>query len=142
MKRLVMLVAMFGLVSAAGASAQEMKEGTWTGTHQRTDNPNIRQVQKVSVEFKKVPDPHRAWRPAAVDVWSVTFIGPPVGRAPVGDFRIEAGTMTFSYIRQDLLYECRLQQQPSDAFTGRCASDGSNQAFRITLNPPPPAAKD
>ena len=142
MNRLMMLVAMFGLLSSAGASAQEMKEGTWTGTHQRTDNPNNRQVQKVSVEFKKVPDPHWAWRPTVAEVWSVTFIGPPVGRAQVGNFRLEAGTMTFYYMRQDLLYDCRLQQQPSDAFTGRCASDGSDQAFRITLNPPVATAKD
>ena len=99
-------------------------------------------VQKVTVEFKKVPDPHWAWRPAAAEVWSVTFNGPPVGRAQVGDFRLDAGTMTFSYMRQDLLYECKLQQQPSDAFTGRCASDASDQTFRITLNPPVPASKD
>lgn len=141
MKRSVMLVAMFGLLSAVAASAQDLTEGTWTGTHQRTDGNN-RQVQKVTVEFKKVPDPHWAWRPSAVEVWSVTFNGPPVGRAPVGDFRLEAGTMTFYYLRQDLRYECKLQQQPSDAFAGRCVTDGSNQAFRINLNPPAPAAKD
>lgn len=141
MTRLVILVAVFGLLSAAGASAQEMKEGTWTGTHQRTDGNN-RPVQKITVDVKKVSDPHWAWRPTAVDVWSVTFSGPPVGRAQVGDFRVDAGTMTFSYMRQDLVYDCKLQQQPSDAFTGRCASDGSNQAFRITLNPPVPTAKD
>jgi len=50
--------------------------------------------------------------------------------------------MTFNYMRQDLLYECKLQQQPSDAFIGRCASEGTDQAFRITLNPPVAAAKD
>ncbi len=142
MKRFVIvLVTVLSLLSAAGASAQDLKEGTWTGTQQRTDGNN-RQVQKVTVEFKKVPDPHWAWRPATAEVWSVTFNGPPVGRAQVGDFRLDAGTMTFSFMRQDLLYECKLQQQPSDAFTGRCASDGSNQAFRITLNPPAPAAQD
>ena len=141
MNQLVMLVAMCGLLSAAGASAQEMKEGTWTGTHQRTDGNN-RPVQKVTVEVKKVPDPHWAWRPTATEVWSVTFNGPPVGRAQVGNFRFEAGTMTFYYMRQDLLYECKLQQQPSDAFIGGCASDATNQAFRITLNPPVATAKD
>ena len=142
MNRLAIVVAIFSLQAAAGTSAQEITEGTWTGTQQRTDNPNQRQVQKVSIEFKKVPDPHWAWRPTAADVWSVTFIGPPVGRAQVAGFRIEAGTMTFSYNRQDLLYECTLQQQPNDAFVGRCAPDGGNQTFRITLNPPAPAAKD
>lgn len=141
MNRLVMLVAMLGLLSAIAASAQDLKEGTWTGVHQRTDGNN-RQVQKITVEFKKVPDPHWAWRPTAVDVWSVTFIGPPVGRTTVGDFRIDAGTMKFYYMRQDLRYECTLQQQPSDAFSGRCDGDGSNQSFRITLNPPAPTAKD
>ena len=141
MNRLVMLVAMIALLSAVAASAQDLKEGTWTGGHQRTDGDN-RQVQKITVEFKKVPDPHWAWRPTAVEVWSVTFNGPPVGRAQVGDFRVDAGTMTFSYMRQDLLYECKLQQQPSDAFAGRCASDSTGQAFRITLNPPVPTTKD
>ena len=141
MKRVVMLVAMFTLLCAAGASAQEMKEGSWTGTQQRTDGNN-RPVQKVSIEFKKVPDPHWAWRPAPVDVWSVTFNGPPVGRAQVGEFRLEAGTMTFFYMRQDFLYECKLQQQPSDAFTGLCDSDGGTGPYRITLNPPVPTAKD
>ena len=42
----------------------------------------------------------------------MTFIGPPVGRTAVGDFRIEAGTMKFYYMRQDFQYECTLQQQP------------------------------
>ncbi len=141
MNRLVMLVVVFGLLSAVAASAQDMKEGTWTGVHQRTDGNN-RQVQKITVDLKKVPDPHWAWRPSAAEVWSVTFSGPPVGRAQVGSFRVEAGTMTFNYMRQDLLYECKLQQQPSDAFIGRCASEGTDQAFRITLNPPVAAAKD
>lgn len=142
MKRfVVVLVTALSLLSSAGASAQEMQEGTWTGSHQRTDGNN-RQIQKVTVEVKKVPDPHWAWRPTAAEVWSVTFNGPPVGRAQVGNFRLEAGTMTFYYMRQDLQYECTLQQQPSDAFTGRCASDGTGQVFRITLSPPAATAKD
>lgn len=141
MNQVVILVAILGLLSAVAVSAQDLKEGTWTGGHQRTDGNN-RQLQKITVDVKKVPDPHSAWRPTAVEVWSVTFIGPPVGRTAVGDFRIEAGTMKFYYMRQDLRYECTLQQQPSDAFSGRCDSDDSNQSYRITLNPPAPAAKD
>jgi len=141
MKRFAVVFVTALILSPAGASAQEKKEGTWTGTHQRTDGQN-RPVQKVTVDVKKVPDPHWAWRPTAAEVWSVTFNGPPVGRAQVGNFRLEAGTMTFYYMRQDLLYECTLRQQPSDAFSGRCDSDGSNQSFRITLNPPVATAKD
>jgi hypothetical protein len=142
MNRSAILVAMVGLLAAAaGAAAQDMREGTWTGTHQRTDGNN-RAVQKINVDVKKVPDPHWAWRPTATEVWSVTFNGPPVGRAQVANFKLEAATLTFSYMRQDLTYECKLQQQPGDAFVGRCVSDGTQQAFRITLNPPAPIAKD
>lgn len=140
MKRFAILVAVSGLLAATGLSAQERQEGTWTGTHQRTDGNN-RPVQKISIEIKKSPDPHWAWRQGAADVWSVTLVGPPVGRAQVGDLRIEAGAMSFYYMRQDLRYDCRLQQQPTDAFTGRCVADGTNQIFNITLNPPVATAK-
>lgn len=134
------LVMVFFALSVA-PHAQERQEGTWSGTLQRVGpNNQQRQVQKVSIEFKKAPDPHWVWRPDGGDVWVTTFVSPQ-GRAPLMDLQMEHETIAFGYMRDDVRVNCRLRQQADDTFHGDCVGDGDSLVFRITLSPPAAAKK-
>jgi hypothetical protein len=137
MKRSAVIIAL--CVFPVALPAQQLQEGTWSGSLLRTGGGNQqRQPQKVSLEFKKIPDPHWAWRPGGGEVWSVTLVAPQ-GRSALENLTMSLQTMSFSYMRGDIRMICGLRQQADDTYQGDCIGDGDNQVLRLTLNPPPAA---
>jgi hypothetical protein len=116
--------------------AQGLQEGTWTGTRVRVGGQGMNpQPQRISVEIKKAPDPHGAWRLEKHDVWNITLVTNQ-GRVQLSDFQIEGETLMFSY-RDEVLFTCRLDRQPDGAFQGLCPGiAGGGRGWRLTLNPP------
>lgn len=125
-------------VASIALSAQDLQEGTWSGSMVRIGGNNPRpQGQKISIEVKTVADPHAAWRPGGGDVWTVTFVGgQQQGRSQVMDLRFENQSMAFSYLRQGLTTHCRLNQQADGNYEGECAGEDDPARFRMTLLPP------
>lgn len=134
MKRSTFILALAWFLAAA-LQGQEFQEGTWSGTSVRVGGRNNNpQAQRVSLEVKKIPDPHWRWRPGKGEVLNVTFIMPQ-GRAQVSDLRVEKGSLSFWY-RQEVLVTCRLDRQADDVYQGECVGDGDARRFRVTLTPP------
>lgn len=115
---------------------QGLQEGTWSGTRARVGGQGGgNQTQRVSIEIKKSPDPHSAWRPEQRDVWSLTVVTPD-GRAQLSDVHLDDESFSFSY-RQEVPVTCRLSRQADGAFQGMCVGAGDGgRGYRVTLNPP------
>ena len=139
MRRAIVLA--LALVSGAAltlARQEPVQEGTWIGTRIRA-NRNTQQTQRISLEIKKVPDPHSAWRPAGATILSVTLVIPKV-RLQVSDFRLEQDRLSFTY-REETPSRCQLTRQADGSYEGDCVGDGETRgAFRITLTPPKSAS--
>ena len=126
-------------VASIALHSQDLQEGTWSGSMVRVGGNNPRpQVQKISIEVKKVSDPHWAWRPGGGDVWTVMFVGGPNQgvRAQVTDLHVDNQSIAFSYKRQDLRTICRLNRQPDGNYEGECTGEDDPVRFRMTLLPP------
>lgn len=114
---------------------QQLQEGTWSGTMLRTNPKGVPgQPRSVSLEVKKIPDPHLRWRPGKGEVLNVTHITPQ-GRFSVSDLHLEKGSLSFSY-RQESSVTCRLDRKPDGAYEGECIGEGATRAWRLTLTPP------
>ena len=115
---------------------QGVQEGTWSGTRVRVARAGggNQQPQRVSIEIKKAPDPHSAWRPEKRDVLNITFIVGQ-GRSQIGEFRLETESLSFSY-RYEVQVTCRLDRQLDGAYQGMCVGEGDARGYRLTLNPP------
>ena len=120
------------LFFSAALYAQQLEEGTWSGTRiaMRANNPR---PMRVSLEIKKTPDPHWRWRPAQGNVWNVTFVTPQ-RRFQVGDLQLDSRTFSFSY-RDEELVSCQLSRQADGTYEGECITEGSPDKTRITLAP-------
>lgn len=136
MKRLALVIAVaWSFASSSGLQGQELREGTWSGTVIRTGRQGVPgQPRSVSLEVKKIPDPHLRWRPGKREVLNVTHITPQ-GRFSVSDLRLEKESLSFSY-RQESSVTCRLDRKPDGAYEGECIGEGATRAWRLTLTPP------
>ena len=136
MRRSTFAIALVWVLSSA-LQAQELQEGTWTGTLVRAPRAggNNPQPQRVSLEVKKIPDPLWRWRPGRGEVLEVVFVVPQ-RRAPVTDLVIGKASLSFSHQREDIQVNCRLDLQPDGAYEGDCVGDGDARTFRLTLTPP------
>lgn len=119
---------------SSALQGQELQEGTWSGTWVRMDRNNNPQGQGVSLEVKKVTDPHWRWRPGGGELLSVTFVVPQ-GRSQVSGLRLESGTLSYSFRRpvDDQTTECRLALRTDGTYEGDCVGP---QRFHVTLTPP------
>ena len=124
---------------------QELQEGTWTGTATRfNQRQNQVQSQPASLEVKRVPDPHWRWRPGGGELLSVKFVvqlGNRAQPAQVSGFRLENGTLTYSYQQDDAEVSCRLNVRKDGAYEGDCVVVGVGGAGKggwghLTLTPP------
>lgn len=131
---LLSLVIALAWFFSAALQGQELQEGTWSGTQLRLGARNPGQPRNVSIEVKKIPDPHLRWRPGKGEVWNVTHITPQ-GRFSVSDLHLEKESLSFSY-RQESLVTCRLDRKPDGAYEGECIAEGDARKTRLTLTPP------
>ena len=137
MNRVAIVVSTSALLvwSLATLGAQEIQEGTWTGTRirigGRSMNPNM---QRVSLEIKKAADPHVAWRPEKGQLLNITVVQQQQ-RLQASDFRLDRESLSFSY-KLETTVVCQLARQPDGAYQGDCLADGDGLRFRWTLNPP------
>ena len=136
MRRSTFAIALVWALSAI-LQAQELQEGTWTGTLLRAPRQggNNPQPQRVSLEVKKIPDPLWRWRPGRGEVLEVVLVVPQL-RAPVTDLEIGKTSLSFSYQRDDIQINCRLNHQPDGAYEGECVGEGDPRKFRLSLTPP------
>ncbi|MGH9383110.1 MAG: hypothetical protein ACRD2N_02290 [Vicinamibacterales bacterium] len=134
--RRILRVVLMACVCPVLLQGQGVQEGTWSGTRVRVPGRQggNQQPQRVSIEIKKAPDPHSAWRPEKRDVWNSTFITPQ-GRAQLSDLLVGNESLSFSY-RQEVQVTCRLDRQPDGAYQGMCVGAGDGSGYRVTLNPP------
>lgn len=134
MKRSTFIIALAWCFSAT-LQGQALEEGTWTGTRARANrnNPNPQQ-QRVSIEIKKAPDPHSAWRPEKREVFNVVYITPQ-GRFQASDVQVGTESLSFTY-QQDIQWNCRADRQADGNYQGDCVGDGEARRFRLTLTPP------
>jgi len=132
----VLLGAVFVLAwsSSPNLQTQALQEGTWSGTWVRVDRNNNPQGQGVSLEVKKVPDPHWRWRPAGGELLTATFVVQQ-GRSQVSALRSENGTLSYSFRRpvDDQPTECRLALRTDGTYEGECIGP---QRFHVSLTPP------
>lgn len=139
MKRPVVLLGFAIALAWSFSSAlqgQELQEGTWSGSwiNTRGDNPR---PQSVSIEVKKIPDPHSRWRPGKGELLSITFVLPQ-GRAQVSDLRLEKGTLSYSSrVTTGDTINCRLDLRKDGTYEGDCVGEGGGNPRRhLTLTPP------
>jgi hypothetical protein len=138
MKQTISIVAVASCL-ALPLQAQDLPEGTWSGTRVRVGGGGgNQQPQRISLEVKRAADPHAAWRPDNRQVLNVTFVGPQQGRVQATDVRFDQRSLSFSY-RQEIDFACRLDRQGDGAYQGDCLSEAGGR-FRVTLNPPKPGA--
>ncbi len=119
--------------------AQELQEGTWSGTLTGLGGGG-RGPQDVIFEVKRIPDPHARWRSGTGEVLSVALLpqgrltrlrGP--GPMPLSDVRLKGETL--SYRVTILQLDCSLMRQADGNFAGECVDEEEDegQIFQITM---------
>ncbi len=66
--------------------AQELREGRWSGSRTNPDNGN---TQAISLEVKKIADPHWRWRASTEELLSTTLTDSQ-GQVLVTDIQLDA----------------------------------------------------
>lgn len=119
--------------------ADEIPLGNWTGFAVRMNSENQNRQPRTLV-VRKVPDPHVAWRGGGGELTSISFGQNQNNLAEVSAIALSNGRLTFSYNTESQnVVTCALVHQPKDNnYVGDCLGDGRD--WRVTLNPPPPAA--
>ena len=113
--------------------AQELREGTWWGSQ---TNPNNGNTQAVSLEVKKIEDPHWRWRAGTEELLSATLIGP-LGQYLVTEIRLDAEKLSYSYTRrQGGRVNCNLILQQGSSYAGDCVRQDGGGRRLVTLTPP------
>ena len=134
---LVLTVLVAGAVPRP-ASADDIALGNWTGFAVRLNNNNANRQPRVLV-VKKVPDPHVAWRGGNGELLTIGFGQNQNNLADVNTISLIDGRLTFSVTGDEQPINCVLIfQQKDNNYLGDCIGD--NREWRVTLNPPPPAA--
>ena len=113
--------------------AQELREGTWSGSQ---SNPNNGNTQAVSLEVKKIADPHWRWRASTEELLSATLIGRQ-GQFLVSEIRLDAEKLSYSYtLRQGGRVNCNLTRQQDSSYAGDCVPQDGGGRRLVTLTPP------
>src|SRR5687767_14804725 len=119
------------------ARADELPLGNWNGFAVRSNTGNQNRQPRVLV-VRKVADPHVAWRGGSGELLTVAFGQNQNNLADVNTISLIDGRLTFSVTGEEQPINCVLIFQPKDNnYLGECVGD---RQWRVTLNPPPPAA--
>lgn len=113
--------------------AQELPEGTWSGSQTNPDNGN---TQAISLEVKKIADPHWRWRASTEELLSATLTGGQL-QVLVTDIQLDAEKLSYSYTaRQGGLVNCNLTRQQGSSYAGECVRQDGGGRRLVTLTPP------
>ncbi len=113
--------------------AQELREGTWSGSQ---SNPNNGNTQAISLEVKKIADPHWRWRASTEELLSATLTGGQL-QVLVTDIQLDAEKLSYSYTaRQGGRVNCDLTLQQGSSYAGECVRQDGGGRRLVTLTPP------
>ena len=140
--RIVNVLVLAALIAGAAprpAAADEVPLGNWNGFAIRLNANNQNRQPRVLV-VKKVPDPHVAWRGGSGELVTIGFGNNQNTLRGVNSIALSDGRLTFAFGGGDERFvTCALVfQQKDNNYVGDCVGD--ERAWRVTLNPPPPAA--
>ncbi len=115
--------------------AQELQEGTWSGTLTGLGGGG-RGPQDVIFEVTRIPDPHARWRSGTGEILSVTLLPEGRGRRrgpmPLSDVRLQGETL--SYRVTILQLDCSLTRQADGNFAGECINEyDEGQILQLTM---------
>lgn len=134
----LVLVALFAGAVPESVAAEDVPLGNWTGFAVRLNNNNQNRQPRVLV-VKKVPDPHVAWRGGSGELVTIGFGANQNNLNEVNSIALSDGRLTFTFAGEERPVTCVLLfQQKDNNYLGDCI--GENREWRVTLNPPPPAA--
>ena len=136
-KSAVLLICACGVAVSFSSTlqAQELQEGTWSGTLTLQN-----QGQALSVEVKKITDPHWRWRAGTEEVLSATLTFP-LGQVPLSEIRLEGEQLSYSFTVPQIgaKVSCGLTLQAEGSYDGECAVEGGGgPTIQVTLTPPEP----
>ena len=123
----------------AALPAEQLKQGTWSGTWVRSRGGGNRRVRSISIEVKNTPDPHWRWPTGRGELLSATLAG--IGgqqRFALSDIRLEKGVLSYSFQREDSRVNCHLNLGEDGAYKGDCTR-GDGRRNHVTLTPPEPS---
>ena len=122
--RAAFLAGVLLLVTAAGASAQRLDSGRWTGTVVVPEAPGV--VMPVAVDVRGAGDS------LALTLFYEQMPGIPIRLNAV---KLSADRLTFSFTPPGAVVNCALARQENGSWAGDCV-DGNGATARLTMNPP------
>jgi len=141
MRKLALVLVILGVMGpfASIFQAQELLEGTWTGTAKPPNNS----AQKITFELKRNSDPLDRWRlGAGVFLTGTVTVGQ--NTSPLSDVRLDGENLSYVLTQPNgVQQQCSLTRQKDGSFVGKCARTGGNRAvLDVTMIPPKQATAE
>ena len=130
MRKLARVLAILGMMTgfASTLAAQDLKSGKWAIT---VIQPNGNTVN-ITLEVKRVPDPHVRWRIGTPELVTYSAMRGQ-NLLPLRDVRLEGEK--FSFLAQGPVNKCDLNLQKDGSYAGECVGENGQQRA-ITMRPP------
>jgi hypothetical protein len=134
MRKLAFVFVVLGMMVpfASTLGAQELQEGKWSGTRVQPNG----NVQNITFEVKRIPDPHARWRLGPVVILTAT-IAVGQNKVPLKDILLDGESLSYAFIQPNRAeFRCSLMRQKDGSFTGKCTRMDNAEVAQITMVPP------
>lgn len=115
------------LLTFAGASAQQLETGKWTG---KLIVP-IENAPQIDLNFDVKND-------AGKLTIAMSFVQAPMA-FELNEIRLEEKKLSFSFAPPNTMVRCELSLQDDRTYAGECVEDNDPTRVRLVMTPPKPA---